>query len=744
MNYYYKVSDIFSNRCFKVLLIMKLIVISMIMAMLHVSAATVGQRITISSNNNSLKSVLEHIKKQAKVNFVYSNRLLDKSIPVSLNVKNQPIDQVLTEIFKNQPLDYELNDGAILIKDRPAAKTPPVRTQIVPIAQAAVQQFWIIKGQVKDLKGTAIPGVTITVKDVDQKAVTNSAGEFSVHIPTQKKTVYLDFSAVFLKAKTMQVNMDRNFALTVVMEERNDDIEEVQVTGYQTIDKRISTSEITTVMAEDILVPGMSSIDRVLEGRIPDLVFMSNSGEVGATGRIRVRGTSTLLGNREPLWVLDGFIMQDPVQVSNEDLNDPDYINIIGNAIAGINPQDIERIDILKDASATALYGTRAANGVVVVTTKKGSVGPTKIGYNHSSKITQRPRYTDYNINLMNSSERMKFGQDLSNLHYQFPTNMPLVGYEGALHRFYKGVTDFQGFSDEVRWYESVNTDWFDILTRDAYSVDHTLTASGGSGDLRYYGSLGYNPEQGVTKGTNTSRFTGRVNLNFSVMERLKASFSVYGNNQKKNHLNTQIQAMDYAYNTTRTLPIYNQGGSLYYYDKVGYNGINQPGRLFRYNILNEIDNSSNTYDGNSVGANMNLRYTIKKGIEFTLAGSYVSNSALQENWWGENSHYIARLRNGEVEDAPRTGEAGYSELPYGGIIKTSNSRSEAYTFRSQLDYRKSFGPEKYSMFTAMGGFELNGTNSKNISDENRGFVRDRGLQFIDEISLEDYPYYKT
>lgn len=161
----------------------------------------------------------------------------------------------------------------------------------------------------------------------------------------------------------------------MVMEEDTYALDQVDViyTGYQRIDPRRRTSAISSVNAADVLVPGMTSIDQALEGRIPELQLTLNSGEVGATPRIRVRGTSSLIGNREPLWVLDGFILRDPVNVSNEDLNNPDYINIIGNAIAGINPQDIERIDVLKDAAATALYGTRAANGVIIVTTKRGS-----------------------------------------------------------------------------------------------------------------------------------------------------------------------------------------------------------------------------------------------------------------------------------------------------------------------------------------------------------------------------------
>lgn len=116
----------------------------------------------------------------------------------------------------------------------------------------------------------------------------------------------------------------------------------------------------------------MSSIDQMLEGRVPDLVVSSNSAEVGVAPKIRIRGTSTIIGNREPLWVVDGIVVTDPVPISPEELNDPDYVNRIGNAIAGLNPQDIQRIDVLKDAAATAIYGTKAANGVIVVTTKRG------------------------------------------------------------------------------------------------------------------------------------------------------------------------------------------------------------------------------------------------------------------------------------------------------------------------------------------------------------------------------------
>ena len=135
------------------------------------------------------------------------------------------------------------------------------------------------------------------------------------------------------------------------------------MTGYQQIDKRHLTSAVNTVKMDDIDVPGSNRIDMMLEGRIPGLTFMQNTGQVGAAPKLRIRGTSTILGSQEPVWVVDGIIQQDPVNVDPAQLNDLDFVNLLGNAISGLNPNDIERIDVLKDASATALYGARAANG---------------------------------------------------------------------------------------------------------------------------------------------------------------------------------------------------------------------------------------------------------------------------------------------------------------------------------------------------------------------------------------------
>ena len=612
------------------------------------------------------------------------------------------------------------------------------------VGEPQVPQMKKVRGKVLDAKtNEPLIGVTVAIRGKNlpvMGSATDVNGQFSIDVPEMVTELF--FSFIGYKSQSLPVDVQHE--MIVRLEEEAVSMEEVVVTGYQKVDKRRSTSAITTVKAADVLVPGMTSIDQALEGRIPELMFLANSGEVGATARIRVRGTSTLIGNREPLWVLDGFVMRDPVAVDVNDLNNPDYINIVGNAIAGINPQDIERIDVLKDASATALYGTKAANGVIVVTTKKGSIGPARFSYNHSSKLTRRPRYTDRSINLMNSRERVQFGKELSDLHYQFPDNMPDVGYEGALHRYYTGLTDYAQFTNEVLWYERVNTDWFDVLTQDSYSHDHTFGVSGGTDNMRYYVSLGADLEDGVSRTTSTERYTAMVNLDMNFSPKLRANFSLSGNVQHKNHLMSEIDAMDYAYNTSRAIPAYNEDGSLYYYGLVGYNGMNDSYNQFRYNILNEIQNSSNTYRGNSLNSYLTVRYNILDDLEVSVSGNYSRSMTLQEKWWGEKSHYVARLKNAENEEVGLTGDPGKCLLPYGGILKTDLSESDAFTFRTQVDYQKMFGEENQHLIGAMGGFELNGNTSRTIGDENRGFVKERGLQFIDGVDLDAYPHYRS
>lgn len=528
-----------------------------------------------------------------------------------------------------------------------------------------------ISGHVADTDGEPLIGVTVKLVGTKRTVLTDVNGNFTFvgcHPGDQ-----LDISYIGKKTVRRKVGTKR---LSIVLEDDANSINDVIITGYGNIDKRKSTVAATTVKMEDVLMPGMTTVDQALEGRIPDLEFNLNSGEVGATARLRVRGTSTLVGNREPLWVLDGFVLSDPVDVSADQLNDPDYINYIGNAIQGINPQDIERIDVLKDAAATALYGTRASNGVIVVTTKRGKAGPPTIRYSNQTKLTRRPRYTDSNIRLMNSQQRVQFGKDLCDMHYKFSESMPLVGYEGAFYRYQTAQTSYDEFLDEVQGYETMNTDWFKLLTRDAVTMSHTVNVSGGSENTRYYASVGYTRENGTVKTQYVDRYTANMNITSDLTKNLKARIALNGNIQKKNHLPSNVDPLTYAYETTRALPAYNADGSLYYYKNHGYSVGNgqKVNNLYNYNILNEMENSSSEYNGNTIMAMGDLTWRLKDILTLSASASYQRSSTLQATWYGENTNYVAILKNGEAGDKPISGESGYCELPYGGVYNTSNT----------------------------------------------------------------------
>lgn len=717
---------------------LKVVLLAALLLMVNVYAVEASsqdyktKKITVSANNESLESVLQTISKSVGIRFFYNHAKVDVARKVSISLKNVTLEEALNTIFKDQNVIVTYQKDLILLEPSKEAEQ-----QVVGKSKSKV----VYSGKIVDSETRGpIIGATVIVIGTTSGAITNQNGEFTIQVEVDRQIEisYVGYSDL---VRTIDKGQ-RNVILELV--KKNMVVSDVVVTGFGKVDKRMSTSAVTSLKVEEILVPGMTNITQLLEGHVPELQFMMNSGEVGATARLRVRGTSTLMGNREPLWVLDGIVLRDPVPVDPDDLNNPDFINIIGNAIAGINPIDIERIDILKDASATALYGTQAANGVIVVTTKKGAIGKPRISYNHTSKFIQRPRYSDREINLMNSQERVDFGRQLAESHYTFPSNMVMVGYEGALGKLNDGKIDYNQFLEEVRIAERVNTDWFDVLTQDAYSMSHSITVSGGSETSRYYASFGYDSEDGASKTTYSDRYSVRVNLNTTLTKGLTLDARISGNIQKKNNLQTEINAMDYAYNTTRALPYKNADGSPYYYKNNAYSGNAASSYTkYDYNIFNEIENSSNSYNGNGISADMNLRYTFNDMIDIDLLGSYSSSSTLQENWWGEKTHYITLLRDSEYGVLPPEGENSKSKVPYGGILNQTNTRGDSYTGRIQVNFRKMFGEGNKHQVNASAGFDVNSNTSSSISREERGYVKERGMQFVPNIEMDKYPLYK-
>ena len=582
-----------------------------------------------------------------------------------------------------------------------------------------------VTGTIVDETGEPLIGVYVRDKVNNINAITDAEGKFSVKVPNGGATL----TVTYMGMKTIIQKVKAGQKVRWVMQENVKQMKDVVITGYQQLDRRNLTSSVTSVDMKDIEIPGVASVDKMLEGRIPDLVLTNNSGEINATPKLRVRGTSTLIGNREPLWVLDGIILTDPVDLSPDVLNDPDYVNRIGNAIAGINPQDIQRIDVLKDAAATALYGTRAANGVIVVTTKSGREGKPTVNYSAQLTLRKRPYYSDGKINLMNSAERVQFSQFLAEEHYAYPGNMSKVGYEEALRQLYAGEITRQEFNAAVEKMKTENTDWFSLLCRNSLSQDHSVSVSGGSDKVRYYTSLGVTQQNDVVRGAQNNRYTAMAKINYDISSKLKAELNINGNISSRDYAASDVNVIDYAYNTNRIIPARNADGTYFTYLK--YNTSNDLYGNYPYSILKEMDNSGTEQSSNSVITTLNLRYKPIEDLFFNaIFSANISNSTIDE-WHGENSFYVYCLR-GTVDETSKSN----SYCPYGGELSRQHTGQKGWTARLQGNYNKYLGAGRKHNINVALGLEASSNKTEGDRYKQRCYFKDRGMSFATNVPL--------
>ena len=698
---------------------MKLNALLMLLFCMNLSAGVLAQEalLTVEVENGSIRDVMQTIKQQSEYTFVYNVEEVGHLGNLSVHMKDADIRSILDVCLNGSGLEYSIHENVIVIRKAIIQKQEEIRK---------------IKGIVTDKNKEPLPGVTVMIKGTTLGVSTKAEGRFELVQP--KDTSNIELLVSFIGMKTQTIRYKGEELLKVVLEEDTQEMEEVVVTGYQRVDRRKNTSAVKTLNVDNIMIASATSIDQMLEGRVPGMILMTNSGEVGVVPKIRIRGTSTLVGNREPLWVVDGIIVQDPVPIQAEELNDPDYINRIGNAIAGLNPQDIERLDILKDAAATALYGAKAANGVIVVTTKKGHIGKPVINYNMTATFRQRPRYSDRKIDLMNSRERIQVSRELHEQHYKYDYNANMVGYEGLLSELYQGkITDKQ-FAEKVARLETVNTDWFDLLTEDTFSHQHTLSMSGGSEKTRYYSSIGFTRDNDVIKGNYNQRYTASLNLETTFSQWFTASVQLQGNISKKKYNQDEIAPMDYAYNSSRAIPAYDEEGEYAYYEK--YESTSNS--YWNYNILNELENSYSKQNASGITVNTNLQFRFTDWLNAQAILSYTNSNTEIEGYWGEHTWHVATIRRANY------GETPWSEgtLPFGGELKHNETRQNSYTARLQVNANKYWGADEQHNINASGGFEMSSTRYNGFSSVHRGYYPERGKMFVNNINAEDYPAY--
>lgn len=500
---------------------MKLTMLLTLLTILKVTAVSLGQQITIKRNNVLIEEAIKAIQKQTEYNVLYSPQLLSKGHPVDLDLQNMPLKSALERIFVNQPLTYTLHGKTIVIKEKVQALAE----------NPAIQQT--IQGLVLDEEGKPVPGVTVQLKNNNTIATqTDANGVFNMTIPTGNAPILL-FRSLGYAEQELTVNTGK---ITVTLKEDLRDLEQVVVIGYGTQKKGDITGSVSSIQSSDFNKGTNTTFDQLISGKAAGVQVIQNSAEPGGGVSVRIRGASSINAGSSPLYVIDGLPIDNAPVVSGGGANF-DASRVPRNPLAALNPADIESIEILKDASATAIYGARGANGVVIVSTKKGKEGATSVAYNVSTGIQRVAN----KIDLLTASEY----KDVLN---------SLIDAGGGAETYRIGENEYA-------------TDWQDEIFKSALIQNHSLALSGGTNKTKFYTSFNYFDQQGVVKSSGFQRYSAKLNLQTAITDKLEAGVSLNVSYTRDDYapggfgINAESGAIYTTLNFDPTLPVRDANG---------------------------------------------------------------------------------------------------------------------------------------------------------------------------------------
>lgn len=700
----------------KTFLVMKLSIVLTLWMTFSVSASVYSQdaRVTLEVESSTLAEVLALIKDQTGVRLLYNVDGLRGVICKNIDLKSVSVEEALQRVLRGTVFVYTKIEGVYVIKEN----------------QKTGKQTITIRGWVQDERKLPLPGVTVLVKGVNLGTATDKEGKYELVFPKIESPV-ITFS--FIGMKTVEVKYVGKDTINVVMKEDVKAVEEVIVTGYGNVTRGNYTGAATTIKAEDIMMAGVSSIDQMLQGVVPGMLVMNKTGLVGASPKIRIRGTSTLLGSQEPVWVVDGVIQQDPQPFNSEDntkfsMDADDIKQLAGNAISWLNPHDIESITVLKDASATAIYGSKAANGVIVITTKKAKSGQLAVNYSGDFSIGQRPRYGLYD--QMNSQELMTLSKDIYDERVSYPDDAILMGYSELVRQMINKEITLDEMNREYKRMSELNTDWFKLLFRNSFNHSHNLSISGGSDKIQNRTSFGFTQENGEAKGNSSTSFTATSNTTVNFSPQLTVNMLLKGSVRNVKGFAYGVDPFNYAYNTSRAIPAYNEDGSYYCNRKLGeMNPDTYVESICNYNILNELENTGSNNNTRTWGSTFDVKWRLLPGLEYQGMFSYTSSSSDSKEYATEHSFYITQFRGYEYGSVTADSkEAASTPLPNGGVLETDLTNTSTIVVRNSLVYDRLFA--KKHRLTLQLGIETNSIKTKGETLCQYGYLRERGETF--------------
>lgn len=599
--------------------------------------------------------------------------------------------------------------------------------------------------------GEPVIGASITIKENKSVGtITDLDGKFSLNIPAGTKKITVSYVGMKPQEITPRAGL-----MKIELESDAQQLSEVVVTGMQKMDKRLFTGATTKINAADAKLDGMADISRSLEGRAAGVSVQNVSGTFGTAPKIRVRGATSIYGSSRPLWVVDGVVMEDAVAISADDLSSGDAVTLISSSIAGLNADDIESFQILKDGSATSIYGARAMAGVVVVTTKKGQAGKSRINYTGELSMRLKPNYRNFNIS--NSQEQMGIYKEMEAKGWLEFANLATGPNSGIYGKMYDLIEQYNGngeyglihsenaMSNYLREAEYRNTDWFDQLFNTNVSQNHAVSISGGTEKAQFYTSLSVMNDPGWTKQSSVQRYTFNANAIFNLSKHLKLNLSTSDSYREQRAPGTLSQELDvvsgqvkrsfdinpysYALNASRAL----DPTATY---KRNYSD---------FNIFKELDNNYMDLGVTDLKFQAELNWKPVRGLEFNLLGAYRKQKSIQEHFIKDHSNQAMAYRAGiSPEDATIRDNNPYlyrdptdptaipeTVLPKGGIYYNDSFGMSQYDFRGTMQYNTAIND--IHIFSIFAGTEVNSTDRNIINFQGWGFCYDLGnMPFID------------
>lgn len=595
----------------------------------------------------------------------------------------------------------------------------------------------LFSGRVVDSDGLGVIGAGVVCSGrPDRGTVCDEDGSFRLEVP--KGISKVEISALGMQSVVYDLENSAVKDALIVLEYESTMLDQVVVTGYaQTTVKRI-TGSVGILNSDSFKDKPLASVSSLMQGEVAGVQVQAVSGQPGTQSRIRIRGTNNLSGSSNPLWVVDGVPLQnESPNLSSEEMAAGAFDNIFISGIGGINPNDIESITILKDAAAAAIYGSRAANGVIVVTTKRGSEGRLKLSYSNNFTWSFRPQR---NLELMDSGEKIAWEQELWD---EFAADRyaaaqsdntviyPVVGIVGQVRA---GCGQFAGW-DKARQdaylqeLASSTTDWYGELFRNAFSHNHHLSLSGGSDKAAYYISLGYNDDNGMLINNRYQRYNVNSSLTLTPARWIKLDIGNDFSRQSSKSPDSYVDAFKYAYFANPYEKVRNEDGSWAAdntYFSLGYyngRGVEEVMPLDGFNILKELElNSTTTVNiSNTLRAQADIK--ILEVLKFVglLSWSYSDNST--DKIVDASTYTAFRDRLG-YDDKSQT-------KLYGSITQNRGKRS-SYVARGHFAWNQSFGRHTLNVIA---GAELRGSDSNTVYSKRYNYNPITGTSSMPSIS---------